>query len=265
MFKLSKIQKQIILGIKIIAFGFLTWLFLYQVFYSEFNLVFFILAIISLIFWTITFCTGVLTLDKKFLYPAFILSLLSFFIFFQGPSVGPFEFREALYYFLILVLVFIAFIIFRARVLGDKKTRLKLHFWKILRKKGLGLIFTLLCLLIAFTYYFSPSLGAFSSETDFQIPESAMNKILKPLGFLGPEVKGFAREFISLRISSNQEPIKAYVPIALAVGLFLSLKVATIILVPITILLTVGSIKLAKGLGLVKIGIQKVDAEMLEL
>ncbi|MFW6173028.1 MAG: hypothetical protein ACOC5T_04725 [Elusimicrobiota bacterium] len=264
MFKLSNIQKQIILGIKIIAFGLLTWLFLHQIFYSGLSLTFLILTVISLILWTITFCAGILILDKKFIYPAFILSLLSFFIFFQGSGVGPFQFREALYYFLILILVFISFVIFRMKVLSDKKTRIKLHFWKILRKKGLGWVFTLLCLLIAFAYYFSPSLGAFSSN-GFQISEDFMDTILKPLSFLGSEIKDFAREFINFQMSSNQGPIQTYVSIALAVGLFLSLRIAVSILVPIVLLLTALSIKLSINLGFVKIGTQKIDAERLEL
>ncbi len=265
MFKFSSVQKQIILGIKIVVFGLLVWLFLHQVFYSELNLSFLILAILSLIFWTIAFSIGILVLDKKFLYPAFILSLFSFFIFFQGSGVGPLEFREALYYFLILALVFVSFILFRTRVLHDKKTRIKLHFWKILRRKGLGWMFTLLCLLIAFVYYFSPALGAFSSEAGFQISEGLMNTILKPLSSLGPEIEDFAREFINSQISSSQGPIKTYVPIALAVGLFLSLRIAVIVLVPIVLLLTVLSIKLSVSLGFVNIDIQKVDAEKLEL
>jgi len=232
MLNFTKTQKQIILGVKMLIFALLSWFFLYQLFYLGMSITFIILAAVGLMFWGVTICVGILLVDKKILYPAFILSLLSFFIFFRGSNVGPGDFRVAMYYFLIMVLGVVAYIIFRSRVLHDKKTRLKLHFWRIFAKKGLTLVFTMLCLLIAFAYYFSPSLGEFSAGVKFEIPKSLMDKILEIVGGLGEEAKDFAYEFINSQFKQNVEPLKQYVPIALAVGLFLSLRAAVIFLVP---------------------------------
>ncbi len=264
MFNLTSIQKQIILGLKMIAFALLSWFFLYQLFYSDISITFMILTAVCLVFWGVTFCAGTLVMNKKFLYLAFVLSLLSFFIFFHGAEVGPGQFRVAFYYFLIMILIFITFLIFRGRVIYDKKTRLKLHFWRIFMKKGLAWIFTALCLLIAFAYYFSPSLGELSFGTGFEIPKSLIDKILGPIGILGQEASDFAYELINSQLSSRENTIKEYIPIALAVGLFVSLRVLVIILVPIIILLTSLSMKLSTKLGFIKIITKSAKAEDIE-
>ncbi len=264
MLNFTKTQKQIILGLKMVVFGFLSWFFLHQLFYSEISIAFIVLTVLGLIFWAIAVCAGVVVLDKRFLYPAFILSLLSFFIFFHGSEIGPGDFRIAMYYFLIMILIFITFLIFRTRVLYDKKTRLKLHFWRIFTKKGLSWVFTMLCLLIVFAYYFSPSLGNLSPSIRFDIPRSFVDAILKPFGALGPEVSDFAYEFINSQISGSGA-LGGYLPIALAVGLFLSLRVIVIVLVPVVILLSSLSMKLAISLGFIKLTVKKAETEDVEL
>lgn len=248
-----------------VILGLLSWFFLYQLFYSEISIAFIILTVLGIALWTIVFCAGTLVLDKKILYPAFILSLLSFFIFFRGSDTGPGDFRVAMYYFLIMFLILITFIIFRSRVMYDKKTRLKLHFWRIFTKKGLAWVFTMICLLIAFAYYFSPSLGELSSGVGFEIPRGLIDTILKPLSSLGPEIGDFVYEFIDSQFSSKDSIVREYAPIALAVGLFLSLRVLVIILIPIIILLTSLSMKLSIKLGFVKLTTKKAEAEDVEL
>lgn len=266
MFNFTKTQKQIILGVKIVVLGLLGWFFLYQLFYSEISLLFIILTIVSLALWGVGICIGTLVLAKKFLYPSFALSLLSFFIFFRGADIGPGDFRVAMYYFLIMVLVFITYLIFRSRVLRDKKTRLKLHFWRIFTKKGLAWVFTALCLLIAFAYYFSPSLGEFSSSVKFEIPKSLIDKILGLAGGFGKEAQDFVYEFINSQLRQTAEPlIKPYIPAALAVGLFLALRAAVIFLVPLIVLLGSLSMKLSIALGFVKIITKKAEAEDIEI
>lgn len=255
MFNLTKTQKLIILGVKIVVLGLLSWFFLYQLFYSEISITFMILTGVVLIFWGVAICMGILVMDKKILYPAFILSLLSFFIFF----------KITLYYFLIMVLIFIAYLIFRSRVIYDKKTRLKMHFWRIFAKKGLAWVFTMICLLIAFAYYFSPCLGKISSGVEFEIPKNLVDKALGLIGGLGKEAQDFAYEFINSQFKSSAEPLKQYVPIALAVGLFLSLRVLVIFLVPVIVLLSSLSMKLSIALGFTKIIIKKTKVEDIEL
>lgn len=262
---MSKTQKQIVLGIMIVLLGVLSWFFLYQLFYIGVSKTFLILAVLGLIFWGIMICVGTIILDKKILYPAFILSLLSFFIFFRGAAVGPGQFRIALYYFLIMVLIFITYLIFRSRVIYDKKTRLKMHFWRIFTKKGLAWVFTMICLLIAFAYYFSPSLGEFSSGVEFEIPKNLVDKALGVIGGLGKEAQDFAYELINSQFQKSVEPLRQYVPIAVAVGLFLSLRVLVIVLIPIIVLLSSLSIKLAIALGFTKIIIKKTKVEDIEL
>lgn len=263
--KMTSTQKQIVVGVKMVVFALLSWFFLYQLFYSEISLTFMILTAVGLVFWVTAVCMGILLLDKKILYPAFILSLLSFFIFFRGAGVAPGQFREALYYFVIMILVFLTFLIFKGRVSYDKKSRLKLNFWLILIKKGLALMLTAVCLLIAFAYYFSPSLGELSSAVEFEIPKSLIDKILKPISNFGPEARDFAYELIDSQIKKSSEPLKQYVPIALAVGLFLSLRILVIFLVPIIVLLSCLSMKLFTVLGVAKIITKSTDAENIEL
>jgi len=265
MINLTSAQKQIILGIKIIFFGLLSWFFLHQLFYLEISIAFIILTVVCLIFWGITICMGTLVLDKKFLYPAFILSLLSFFIFFRGPEVGPANFRVAMYYFLIMILIFIAYIIFRFRVIHDKKTRLKLHFWKIFIKKGLAWVFTMICLLIAFAYYFSPVLGELSAGMAFEIPKGFIDKILEFVDVLGPEATDFTYELINFQLRSQGDVIGEYIPIALAVGLFLFLRVLVVFLIPLIILLSSLLMKLSINLGFLKITTKKIEVEDIEL
>jgi hypothetical protein len=180
---MSTQQKQIILAGKIVLFALLTWFFLHQLLYVGLSTTFLILAVVGLLFWGISICLGSLFIDKKAtLYLAFTLSLLSFFVFFRGGEMIPGQFREAFYYFIVLVLIFLALIFYRKRVKHEKETRTKLNFWRIL-KRGLSLTFTLVCLLIALAYYFSPSLGGIS-KIEFEIPRNLFDTVLKPLSGL---------------------------------------------------------------------------------
>lgn len=180
---MTKKSKQILLGVFIIIFALLTWFFLYQLLYVELSTTFLILAVVGLLFWGISICLGSLFIDKKTtLYLVFALSLLSFFVFFRGGEVIPGQFREAFYYFIVLVLIFLALIFYCGRVKHEKETRTKLNFWRIL-KRGLSLTFTLVCLLIALAYYFSPSLGGIS-KIEFEIPKGLFDTALKPLSGL---------------------------------------------------------------------------------
>lgn len=272
---MEKNTKQILLGVFIIIFGLLSWFFLHQLFYSGINITFLIGSIVGLLFWGIVICVGILFVDKKFLYLAFILSLLSFFIFFHGAEVGPGQFRVAFYYFIIMVLIFLTFLIYRKRIQYEKKVRIKMHFWRIL-KRGLPLMFTAVCLLIALAYYFSPSSGEVFAKTEFQIPRSLFDTLLKPFSGLiqsrlpadviGDEnLNDVLYELVNSQIKSADISSNKYIPIVLAVGLFFSLRVLVIILVPIVVLFSCLLIKILISAGFVKITTKSVEAEKMEI
>lgn len=262
---MTKIHKQIILAVVLILFGALSWFFLHQLFYSGISIAFMLLAAAGLVFWGVTICAGTLLIDKNIvLYLGFILSLLSFFIFFHGAEVGPGQFRVAFYYFIVMVLIFLTFLIYRARVQYEKKMRIKMHFWRILRK-GLPLMFTAVCLLVALTYYFSPSLGEFSSKVEFQIPRSLIDTILKPFSGLDEDLGDVVYDLVNSQISGSEGPVKEYLPIALAIGLFFSLRILVIILVPVIVLFSCLVIKILISIGFVKIATKSIEVERVEI
>lgn len=364
---MTKKQKQIVLGIKIVLFGTLSWFFLHQLFYVGIDKTFLILAILGLLFFGILICLSSLLIEKKIvLYLAFALSLLSFFIFFRGGEAVPGQFRETFYYFIVLLLVFLSLLVYRKRVAQEKEARTKLHFWRIL-KRGLSLTFTLVCLLIALAYYFSPSLGGIS-EMEFKVPRGIFNVVLKPLSELiqtrlplytpdmsidelltmfsvtvgeeglsglsfkpspelyriiqsrgisietldlnqllrdpeiaeilqeeikkqtdslssdqlvqqraefseklGIEIKGGENlndvlyKLINAQINAVGGPYKKYIPIAFAIGLFFTLRILTILLVPIVVLFSVFTIKILITLGFARINVKPMEAEGIEL
>ena len=360
-------QKQIILAVKIVLLGVLSWFFLYQLLYVGLSTTFLILAVLGLLFWGVLICLGSLLIDKKIiLYSTFALSLLLFFVFFRGGEVVPGQFREAFYYFIVLFLIFLSLILYCRRVKHEKETRTKLYFWRIL-KKGLSLSFTLVCLLVALAYYFSPSLGQ-ASETEFKFPRGLFNVMLKPLSPLiqtrlplyrpdmfidelltmfsitvdeedlsglsfepspelyriiqekgislgtldinqllkDPEIAELLQEeiknktdslsagqlsrqraefseklgieiegdetlndvlykLVSAQINVAGAPYKKYIPIVLAIGLFFSLRVLTIILIPIIVLFSIFIIKILIAVGFAKINIKPMEAEGIEI
>ncbi len=261
---MTNTQKQIILAVGLVLFGILSWFFLHQLFYSGISIAFMLLAAAGLVFWGVTICAGTLLIDKKIvLYLGFILSLLSFFIFFHGAEVGPGQFRVAFYYFIVMALIFLTFLIYRARVQYEKKMRIKMHFWRILRK-GLPLMFTVVCLLVALTYYFSPSLGEFSSKVEFQIPRSLIDTILKPFSGLDEDLGDVVYDLVNSQISGSEGPVKEYLPIALAIGLFFSLRILVIVLVPVIVLFSCLLVKILISVGFVKITTKSIEVERIE-
>jgi len=366
MLNLNKAQKQIILAVKIILFGALSWFFLHQLFYSGVNTTLTILSVLALVIWGIILAISSLLIEKKvIIYLAFALSLLSFFIFFNGSEEVFGEAREVLYYFIVLALIFLTLIWYRSRVRKEKKSKTKLYFWYIF-KRGLPLTFTLICLLTSLAYYFSPSLGGVS-DVEFKLPRDLFNAVMTPLGSLiktrlplydndmsvdelltmfvfttGDELsdlsfrpspdlydiiqsKGISIETLDINELLNDEEIvmllreeirkqvnsssqaqltkqrnefsqklnieitgnetledvlyklvntqinsaggtyKKYIPIAIAIGLFFSLRILVIILIPLIVLLSCLTIKLLITLGFANIEKKAIEAEILEL
>jgi len=276
MLNLTSTQKQIILAIKIILFGLLTWFFLYRVFYVGWDRSSLILTILGLLFWGISVCLGALLIEKKVvLYSGFGLSLLSFFIFFHGAEIGPGQFRVALYYFIIMALIFLTFLIYRKRVQHEKKMRIKMNFWRILRR-GLPLVLTMVCLLVTLAYYFSPSLGTSITKTEFQISRNLFDRFIKPFEGLiqsrlpenaieKEDINDTLYELINSQIKSADISSNKYIPIAVAIGLFFSLKILTIILVPVIVLFSCFLIRVLISIGWAKITTKSIDVERIEI
>ena len=345
MFNLTKVQKQYFLATKIVVFGLLSWFFLHQFFYSSAAGLFFILSVLTLILFGTSIALGSLLITKKpILYSAFSLALLSFFVFFRGDEIAHTEVREAVYYLAVLIFVFISLLIYKMRLSYDLRTRNKFNFWRTLRR-GLPLVFTLICLLISLAYYFSPSLGNLS-ESDYQIPRGVFDTAVKPLmglvktslplyspdmsvdelltmfSFLGDNTLN--KEFDIKEVSKNPEEIKSlqaeikdkasllsprqlalqraefsqklnididseeslndilyklanaqingtgdtyqqYIPIALALGLFFSLRLLLIIIVPLMVLLGWLIIKIFFALKFITLDKKSVKAEVITL
>lgn len=174
-------QKQYILVIKLIIWGFLSWLFLYLVLYKSKGFWFVILTGASLLIWGVFIGLNSFLVEKKsILYTGFGLSLLSFFVFFKGTEVGLGQIRVGFYYFVILLAIFFSLILYRKGVSYEKETKTKINFFWCFKKR-LGLVFTLVCLLIALAYYFSPSLLKGNNHTEIKLPQKTFDVLLRPL------------------------------------------------------------------------------------
>lgn len=297
---MTKTHKEIILAIFIVLFGAITWFFLHQFFYFGEKIISLIFTILGFLFWGISIGLGSLLINKKvILYSAFVLSLLSFFIFFHGGNVMANQFREAFYYFIVLVLIFISLIFYQKRVKHEEKARIKLHFWRIF-KKGLPLVFTFVCILVSLAYYFSPSLG--TSKIKLEIPQSLFDAILKPIEGLIQEKlpqginldievdkilpfdqkKDMEKQFgikvekgdtgrdvlyklVNTRITSLGGAYKNYIPIALAIGLFFVLRIVSILLIAFVVLFSYFAVRILIAMGFAKIVTKSIEMEDIEV
>ena len=178
---MTREQKQYILGAKLVAYGLLSWAFLYLTLYKNKGLLFILLTIVSLLIWGILVALNSFLVEKKsILYLSFALSLLSFFIFFRGTEIGLGEIRLGFYYFVVILAVFFALILYRRGVIYEKETKTKINFFWCFKKR-LALVFTLICFLIVLAYYFSPFLLTNNTHTEIKLPQKMFNILLKPL------------------------------------------------------------------------------------
>ncbi len=270
---MNKTTKQIILGIKMVVFAILGWFFLYQIFYSDVTILLLILTILFLIIWVITISIGALLMNNRFLYLFFILSLLSFLIFFNGADLGPGQLRQALYYLMVIFLIFIAFMVYRHKVKSEQSLRTKLKFFKIL-KRGLPLVLTMVCLLIALAYYFSPALGQIDSNGP-GISKDDFNLIVSPFKNLissrmpeqtndDKKIEDYLYNFANEKLSTSPV-ISEAVPIVLAISLFFVLRLVLIIIIPIILLLSCLIIKLLLATNFASINKEKIEVERINI
>ncbi len=291
---MKKLHKEIILAIFIVLFSLISWALLHQLLYSRDSVAFLILTILGFLFFGISISLGSLLINKKVvLFSAFALCLLSFFIFFGNAN-------EALYYFVVLVLIFISLIFYQKRVKREEKARIKLNFWRIF-KKGLPLVFTLICILVSLAYYFSPTLGN-ASKLIIKIPEDFFNTGIKPiegliqeklpqgisldseldkilssdqirdiekqLGIIikkGDTGRDILYKFVDSRINNFGGAYKTYIPIVLAVGLFLALRIFSILLIAFIVLFSYFAVKILISTGFAKIITKTVEMEDVEI
>lgn len=278
---MTKIQKEIVLGSLVVILSVLAWWFLKYVFYvGDLSTACWISGIVLLITWGVALCLAMLLIDdKRILYGSFALSLVLFFIFFNNHPI---------YYLIVLILLFLGFWRACFKVRKEEKYQVALDFWKIW-KRGLPTLITAFILVIAMIYYFSPSLME-TRQVEVNVPRNSFNLIIKPLErlinerlpegmsldtdvnkFLSKEElkeleknygikaekkdtgKDVLYKLVNYQLNNITGPYRKFVPLGLAIGLFITLKIISIIYVASVILFSYSVLKLSIGLKFVRI------------
>ena len=290
---MSKLQKQIILGSAVLLMGVFFWYFLKYVFYiGNLSLACWISGIVLFIFWGVVLCLAMLLIDdKKILYGSFIIVLILFGMFFNN---------EPFYYFIGLVILLLAFWNATRKVRKEEKIQMNLDFWKIW-KRGLPGLITGLVLLISLVYYFSPFLMEMK-QVELRIPRNTFNLVIKPFENLIKERlpgemnldseavkiltiqqiqeleekygiiieendtgKDVLYKLLSFQLSNATGPYRKFIPIGLAIAMFIGLKIASIIYVVLVVLLSWLVLELLMVLKFVKIEKETKEVETIKL
>lgn len=291
---MNKLHKEIILGFAILLLGVFSWWFLKFVFYiGNLTVVCWTLGIMLLIVWGITFALAMLLIDnKKILYGSFILTLVAFGMFFNN---------EPFYYLIGLIIFLICFWVAVVRIRKEEKTQISLNFWRIW-KRGLPILITALILMISLVYYFSPSLAQ-TKQRELRLPRKTFNLVIEPLEglilerlegeiasldvearkILTPEqiqeleqkysikieqdetIKDFLYKLVNFQINNAAGPYKRFIPIGLAVALFIGLKILSLIYIPLVVLFSWLALELLVLLGFVKKEIETREVETVKL
>lgn len=285
---MQKLHKEVILGSAVVLLDFLCWWLLKSIFYGNNYFVdHWALVVGIFILFGIVSCLAMLLIkDKRILLGGFFVGLLLFLIFFND---------KLLYYGIVLILLFLAFLSGSRKIKKEEKVQVDLDYWRIF-KRGLPIFITALILVISMVYYFSPGLTR-KSTTKINVPEKTMNTILKPLEGLieeklplGINLDSNANEILSkeqkneletkfgikigkqetgrqvlYKIIDNQinNVTGAYqylIPLGLAVGLFITLKIISILYVAVVIMLSWLAIKILMKLKFVKF--EKIQKEV---
>jgi len=286
---MSKLSKEIILGTAAVLLGALSWWFLKYVFYfGNLTLSSWILGGIIFVFWGIALCLAMLLIkDKRILYGSFVLTLIVFGMFFNN---------EPFYYLLAMVLVFWAFAIAASKIQREEMVQMKLNFWRIW-KRGLPIFVTAMALLIALVYYFSPELAKIEKK-EIVVPRKTFDMVVAPLESLiiarlpegtsslnieakqilkpqeitelkekynievkeGETIKDLLYQLMQYQINSSSGPYEKFIPIGLAIGLFLALKLVGFFYIALIILFSWLSLRL-----LVVLKFANIEKEMREM
>lgn len=291
---MKKLHKEIILAITVVLLGFFSWYFLQCIFYvGNLTVGYWIWGIVLFTLLGVALCLAMLLIDnKKILFGSFTLTAASFFVFFNN---------ELFYYFVAILILILMFIVANKKIRKEEKVQVSLDFWRIW-KRGLPCLITILCLIIALVYYFSPEPEKFQQK-EIQISRNNFNFILKPLeglileklpkeiGDLNAEaiklldeeeindlknkynievrkddtIKDVLYKLVNFQFSSGSSPYKKFIPFGLAIGLFFSLKLISLIVVPIIIGLSWLILKLLIVLNFVKIEKETKEVETIKL
>jgi hypothetical protein len=290
---MSKLQKQLILGFAVVLLGLFSWYFLKYVFYiGNLTLSCWISGIILLIVWGIALCLAMLLIDNKaVLYGSFIITLALFFIFFTN---------QAFYYFIFLLIALLCFWAGSRRVRKEEEAQVRFNFWRIW-KRGLPIVITGLILVVALLYYFSPSLMKMK-QVEFKISRNTFNLVITPLEDLiekrlpgtveldaeatkimsqeqikeleekyGITVKkedtgkDILYQLVNFQLTNATGPYRKFIPIGLAIAMFIGLKIASIIYVALVVLLSWLALELLMVLKFVKTKMETKEVETIKL
>lgn len=255
---MKKLHKEIILGAVMLLFGVFSWWFIKYIFYiGNLTLGCWISGIILLILWGIALCLAMLLIDdKKILYGSFFLTLVAFGMFFNNE---PFS------YLIVLVVLFLIFWFATNRIRKEEGVRIKLDFWWIW-KRGFPLLVTGLILAVGFVYYFSPQLTELK-QVEFRVPKQAIDTIIKelPAGWVLDFDSNQLLKTINSTINKTIDPYKKFIPLGIAIGLVIGLKIVSFIYVGIVILFSWLILKLLTILKFVKTEIIKKEVETVSL
>jgi len=291
---MSTIQKQIILGFAVILLGACFWYFLHYVFYvGNLTIGCWMAGGFLFLLWGISLCLAMLLIDdNKLLCGSFLITLGLFGLFFNN---------EPFYYLAGLIILFAAFCSASAMIKREEEIQVNLNFWRIWQR-GLPRFFTALFILVALVYYFSPH-PAQIAKREIIIPREVFNSVIKPFEKLiterlpegvndldieanrvltvkemgelkdkydielkeGETLKDFIYKLANYQLNSAPDPYKRFIPIGLAIALFLSLKIVSFIYIPLTILFSWLIMKILLALKFAKIETETKEVETVKL
>ncbi|MDD3783557.1 MAG: hypothetical protein PHT82_02575 [Candidatus Portnoybacteria bacterium] len=290
---MNKTTKELILGEILILLEFLCWWMLKLVFYgNNYFISHWLLVVGIFILFGIVSCLAMLLVkNKKILLGGFFIGLLSFFIFFNDKLI---------YYAIVLVLLFLAFLFGLRKIRKEEKIQVDLDFWRIF-KRGLPIFITALILVASMVYYFSPELMN-KKNNKITIPEKTIDVFLKPFEGLiqekfplevnldsnaskilqNTQIEELQAKFgikiekqdtgrqVLYKIIDNQvnNVTGAYqylIPLGLVIGLFIILKIISILYVAIVIMLSWLTIKILIKLNFVKFEKENREVETISL
>lgn len=290
---MTTIQKQVILAIVMVLLSVIFWYFLKYAFYNgnltlEIKYLMFGISVL----WGISLClTMLLIKNKVVLFGSFVLILILFGLFFNN---------EPFYYLIALIILFLAFWLASKKIKREEKIQTNLNFWRIW-KRGLPIFITALILLVSLIYYFSPELMN-KREVKINLPRNTFNVIIKPIEGLIKEKlpEGMALnskvynllpseqkkelndkygvivekndtgydvlyKLVEYQLNNIAGPYKKFIPFGLAIGLFITLKIVSIIYVALVILLSYLVLKLLIVLKFARTEIEKKEVETIKL
>ena len=279
---MKQLHKEIVLGAIMVLLAVFSWWCLKCVFYNgNYVLGSWCLVLGIFILFGIALCLTMLLIKNKIiLFGSFGLALLLFFIFFNN---------EPFYYLIVLILLFLAFWLTSKKIKKEEKIR------------GLPIFITALILLISLVYYFSPELMN-KKETKIKIPQNVFNLAIKPIEGLIKEqlpegvdldsevskflptaqIRDLEQQFgvkinnkdigrdvlyklVDYQLNNLAGPYKKFIPLGLAIGLFITLKIVSLIYVPIVIMLSWLMLKILMLIKFVKIEKETKEVEAVRL